>query len=103
MRLVLAAVSRCLVVGRRLVVVLLLPGPRGHVVSNRRSAHRSDNERPPPYTSPETHGELLSFLSRPALVQLRPGGSSPASPRTGEINDLGPLLGSPFTANVHDV
>src|SRR5271166_677551 len=49
-----------LVVGRRLVVVLLLlPGPRGLMVSNRRSAHRSDNERPPPYTSPETHGELL--------------------------------------------
>src|SRR5271157_4795427 len=48
------------VIGRRLVVVLLLlPGPRGLMVSNRRSAHRSDHQRPPPYTSPETHGKLL--------------------------------------------
>src|SRR5271166_1452112 len=63
LRLVLAAVSRRLV-----VVLLLLPGPRGLMVSNRRSAHRSDNERPPPYTSPETHGELLPV--RPADLRL---------------------------------
>jgi hypothetical protein len=52
-----------LVVGRRLLVGLLLPGPRGRVVSNRRSARHSDNERPPPYPSPETHGELLPVRS----------------------------------------
>src|SRR5271169_4223718 len=98
LRLVLAAVSRCLVVGRRLVVVLLLPGPRGRVVSNRRSAHRTDNERPPPYTSPETHEELLPFhpaevplpVLGPARGQLRPGGRSPASPSMGETNDPQP-------------
>src|SRR5271166_6200819 len=60
LRLVLAVIGRRLVPGRRLVVVLLLlPGPRGLMVSNRRSAHRSDHQRPPPYTSPETHGKLL--------------------------------------------
>ncbi len=61
--------GRRLIVGRRLVVVLLLlPGPRGRVVSNRRPAHRSDNERPPPYPPPETNEELLPF--RPAEVPL---------------------------------
>src|SRR5271166_238478 len=68
LRLVLAVASRRLVLGRRLVVLLLVPGPRGRVASNRRSAHRSDNERPPPYTSPETHGELLPV--RPADLRL---------------------------------
>jgi hypothetical protein len=62
LRLVLAVVGRRLVVG-----LLLLPGLRGTVVSNRRSARhsgcRSDNERPPPYPSPETHGELLPVRS----------------------------------------
>src|SRR5450755_3617266 len=82
LRLVLAAVGRRLVlpavgrrlVGRRLVVVLRLPGPRGRVVSNRRSARRSDNERPPPYPSPETHGELLPVRS--ADLRLSAQGAS---------------------------
>jgi hypothetical protein len=58
LRLVLLVVSRRLVVG-----LLLFPGPRGRVVSNRRSARHSDNERPPPYPSPETHDELLPVRS----------------------------------------
>jgi len=78
LRLVLAVASRRLVLGRRLVVLLLVPAPRGRVVSNRRSAHRSDNERPPPYTSPETHGELL--LVRPADLRLSGQCASIAAP-----------------------
>jgi hypothetical protein len=31
------------------------------MVDNRRSAHRSGHQRPPPYPSSETHGEPLRF------------------------------------------
>src|SRR5271166_2625031 len=68
LRLVLAVVGRRLVVG-----LLLLPGLRVRVVSSRRSGRRagrhSDNERPPPYTSPETHGELLPVRFVPPMFR----------------------------------
>src|SRR4249920_3103132 len=71
-----------LVVGRRLVLLvvgllLLLPGPRGRVVSHRRPAHGSDNERPPPYPPPEPHGEILPV--RPAALRLSAQGPSIAA------------------------
>ena len=67
MRLVLAVIGRRLVVSRRLVVGLIV-GLRALVVSNRRSAHRSRNQCPPPYPSSETHGELHPV--RPADLRL---------------------------------
>jgi hypothetical protein len=56
-RLVLLVVGRCLV-----VVLLLLPGLVGLVMSYRRPG----NERAPPCPSPETHGKLLP--GRPAVI-----------------------------------
>ena len=54
------------VVGRRLVVGLL-PGLPGLVVSYRPAGNRPGNERPPPCPPPESHGKLLP--GRPAVIE----------------------------------
>jgi hypothetical protein len=87
-----------LVVGRRLVVgLLLLSGPRRRVVSHRRSARRPDNERSPPYPSPETHGELLPV--HPADLRLSAQGASiVASPVTRTIRILSRVRSIPYAS-----
>jgi hypothetical protein len=49
--------------GPRLGLGLLLPVFVALVVSNRPSGNRSDNERPAPRPSPESHRELLLVCS----------------------------------------